>query len=307
MAKRNLLQKLGRLVCLVLIPLALLASYTNSHASEDACPDWISEDAPILKQSGIYSFSRNPEKSKGSFKFSKIYADLSELAYRKVYNVWLEVPLGYIQPWAHASKEGALLDKSRVYDETPTEPVDRTRPNFTGIGFWMPDLRFVERNLKFLAWRKPCEFGRPPPTESNYVVDVAVYFPPGGNDFGKSSIPIRLQALRNEIEDRYSDPSRYTDTIDFIVNSEGQASGEKTIRVLYSNEELAAGFRCSAFTGEKAHTIPLCTGWVWEAKSNTTLWLRIPSNLAATGNPDFWKEPSLAAVSLVKSWVIKVE
>lgn len=295
---------------LLTIALSVLLVSTESLASNGKeCPPWIQEDGEILKHSGQYAISKDPETGIERRRFYKVGPDLRRKVFLKAYDVWLSMPLGYIQPWPIITSDDAqIFDRDRMLKISENQEVrPDTYPHTPRFAFWMPDLRYLERNMHGLAWRHPCESGRPKPSNRQFIVDFHVIFPPGGSDFEKSRASLGLQSAmfpRHKVLPQSQTSER---AIEVIINGEGKADGTKRTYIYSNNTDLMAMFDCDPYiTHSKLHPA-LCRGFVWQRGTNTSLKIRIPSEDWIEHDIDAWKKPAAAAVALVNKWRVKSE
>ncbi|MEX0923210.1 MAG: hypothetical protein WDZ84_10575 [Rhodovibrionaceae bacterium] len=75
------------------------------------------------------------------------------------------IPAGYLYPWPEL-----------LLDQYSSEPVD-IKTSSINFAFWMPSGRFPERNPFWFSSYSPCEAGRPPPEDDNFVVRVNLMTP----------------------------------------------------------------------------------------------------------------------------------
>lgn len=272
-----------------------------------ACPPWIKEDGKVLKHSGQYTISKDSETNIERQRFYKVGPDLRRKVYLKAYDVWLSMPLGYIQPWPIITSDDAPIfdwDKMQNISEDQELRPD-TNPKIPGFAFWMPDLRYVERNKHGQAWRRLCESGRPRPNAHQYVVDFFVMFPPGGSNFEKSGAALYLQSTMSPRHTVAPPGQKNGRSIEVIINGRGQSDGTKRTYIYSNNTNLVAMFDCDPYMKYSKLHPALCHGFVWESGTNVSLRITIPSEEWLKYNINAWTKPAAAAVTLVKSWVIK--
>lgn len=89
--------------------------------------------------------------------------------YLNVRGVWMKMPYGYFDPWPNRKLKEAV----------PGTPEAAELPVGTGIdfAFWMPTLRWPERNTMSVPSFRPCEDGRRRPQDGEYVVRAALLWP----------------------------------------------------------------------------------------------------------------------------------
>ncbi len=131
----------------------LLCLGTSGAKAEGECPPFISPDKPIVTQDwrGV---------------------PLAREYYLTARGVWFKLPFGYMNPWPDSLSEPILRQRSP--DMPDQSGLEKTAVAFA---FWMPSLRWPERN-RFNVWSYwPCENGRPPPGEGEYIVVATIEWP----------------------------------------------------------------------------------------------------------------------------------
>ena len=89
--------------------------------------------------------------------------------YFNAHGTWLKIPYGYLNPWPH----------TRLEEITPKSvDADKIRPaQRIAFVFWMPTLRWPERDPLSVPSFTPCEYGRRIPEDGEYVVEAAIEWP----------------------------------------------------------------------------------------------------------------------------------
>ena len=128
--------KLAQLILGFSVLFALQSLYTPSATAAPACPPSISPGQPIT----IIS----PDGVK-----------LTELITLKTSDRMYRIPFGYLSPWPMPQVLGHTI-----------------QTNTFGIAFWMPSLRYPERDVVLIAEKRFCESGRPSPGPENFVIKV---------------------------------------------------------------------------------------------------------------------------------------
>ncbi|MEH3125283.1 hypothetical protein [Agrobacterium cavarae] len=131
------------LLCLA----ATLTFFSLAYADNVTCP-------PSIKPSN----SVNQRDYRGR--------ELSKEYFFNASGTWLKVPLGHLSPWY-----GAHLE-----DITPATPGASEKRMGTGISyaFWMPTLRWPERDTLSIPSFRFCEDGRTMPLDGEYLVIVSM-------------------------------------------------------------------------------------------------------------------------------------
>lgn len=290
----------------VLLLSIFLGSVLPTLAAEKECPSWTDPTNPKLQNTYKYrSFSKEPPVGMGP--------RLDAKSYHWQRGVWFQMPYGYKNPWSpfdpHTSANN-LDSYKRSLHNSRARGFDRSTGKYNPdlvegsifspwFSFWMPSLRYVERDLGEPIGGRPCEAGRSPPTEANYVVRFKIDWP--FLEGSRASKPARR--FRNS-EKRILETGRATsqDSRWQEHSLNGAITGYKSY-IIYSNvDDLSVKLRCSPYRGEKKPINPLCNGWVWNKKLNLLLYILFPSDRGQDGTKELWRTPVEAAIKLTKNW-----
>jgi hypothetical protein len=248
-----------------------LSSFIYGARAEDECPPEISSHYPIQKQ--------------------MTYKDvnLSDLYYHNILGVWVRMPVGY----KNLIGLGGPNVLKNLYKTKPLKPVEETT---LGIGygstFWMPSLRWFERDRENVFGDRPCENGRPRPTQDEYLVDVGILWPWKADYLEHNTPP--SQILKNVIE------------LKIVVNTkpnawgliEGVDNGKKLSGSIYNiyftdfGSEPEAYLRCSPDT-----PTPSCIGEIYYKKDNLAFRIRFPEDRLFE-----WKKIVDTTKKLLEQW-----
>ncbi len=197
--------------------------------------------------------------------------------------VWFQVPYGYFNKWSISERERVLtLDETiaaiskNSYNTGYDASTGRFNPDLLTrrdvltptISFWMPSLRYVERNMITGFGFRPCEMGREPPTEEEYVVRFRIEWP------GTPNIEQSRQLERFENARRRPSSSPFS--------------------VQRFDDDFFVGLVCSPRRG--------CTGEIWDKERDLIIYIRFPEFLRQANPDDFWKAPANGAFQLIESW-----
>jgi len=278
---------------------------TNLAAASPRCPDWATEDAPIV--TGTYKHYYTKNKSLG------IGLPFAEKAYYWTKGVWFEMPFGYHNPWPIKRVASAIFDKERYKKFLSTvnakgfDPeTEKYNPELITQGgvprpfvFWMPSLRYLERNRLNVPNSRPCEAGRKAPTKNEYVVKFRIDWPFLADS--ENSDPVRsfrLAAERLATDGKL--PLQDSKSFEHTLN--GPITGDKSYKIYYDDKDLAVQFLCWPFIGIDASRNPICRGRVWQRSTDLVLYMSFPSDHGQVKHDKRWLEPVNAAISLAKKW-----
>ena len=174
---------------LLISTMLILAAPASSQDQDIQCrPTWATHDMPIIENTFRYwSTVRNEPIGIGP----RLDAEMH------YWNrgVLFQLPYGYFNPWSLSqSDEQTELPALEEYLSNLAEHSANTgydsatglfNPNLLdredalspNISFWMPSLRYVEQNMRTSFSFQPCESGREPPEEHQYVVNFRVEWP----------------------------------------------------------------------------------------------------------------------------------
>ena len=295
--------------CFIICTSIFLAS--ASQADEGQCPPWINEDQNIVEKT--YRYLRFSDRQP-----SGVGLELSIPSYFWERGVWFEMPFGYRNPWIHLPHAEEVTDKVKYtqwlgkstykgYD-TETGQFDAgliTKGGIDGLfAFWMPSLRYVERNRWNVPHYRPCEAGRPRPSDDEYVVTFNIEWPFLPDS--ESSPPARRFRIAAE---RLAKGEPLTGQHSPIQehNLDEEITGTKDYFIYSDDGNLVAQLYCVERRGGKPAPNPGCAGHVWERSSDLILYIRFPADRGQRGSLELWREPVQAAITLAKSWMTGIE
>lgn len=293
------------ILCWVFILFAPLAAF----GAEKRCPPWASADGPILKtpNQNKYWASKNTNRT-------LIKPRFDELTYYWDQGTWFRMQYGYLNPWnsTYRGKHTRTLEeyiriirRTKGYDVQTGEynpNIGEGRRGSPWFAFWMPSMRYVERNTRWTAYLRPCETGRKPPSKEEYVVRFKIDWP----FLAKSESSHFAQSFKNA-EKNMQRTGR--DFFQDLANSEhslnGFITGNKHYYIYSDTDELSVRFRCTPYLGINAPSNPLCDGQVWSKKLDLLLYLWFPSDQGQNGTTELWRQPVEATIQLIRSWKLK--
>lgn len=296
--------------CIRLLAFLCVAAVGSFHANqanavEEDCPAWALPDAPLLENGYQYRSRVTGEPVNPGPPFT-------EKAYYWTGGVWFEMPLGYRNPWPvipslFTDKDeyrGLLASFSLVTGFDPNTGefnpalLKRERDELSKFAFWMPSLRYVERD-RAPTLTRPCEAGRPPPTEAEYTVSFSIQWPflPDSAD----SPPARRFKLAQERLDN-GQPLTGQYFAEPKYNLDRRVSGEQDYFIYRDDGDLAAGFHCTERSGNEPGLQPLCAGYVWQRSKDLILSVSFPIDRGQGGTQELWREPVEAAIGLAEQW-----
>ena len=201
------------------------------------------------------------------------------------------LPYGYFNPW-FLSQTGEQMDfpdlneyvsslaanssstgydpSTGLFNPSMLENEDVRSPM---ISFWMPSLRYVEQNMRTSYDFRPCEPGREPASESEYVVRFRIEWA-GAHNVEQSPQVTRFENAQLR-----------------------QLSNPNSFR--YFEEDYYVILRCTPGRG--------CNGWIWDRDRNYILYIRFPESLRHNDPEQFWRAPTNASINLIESWKINEE
>ena len=258
------------LLTTALPPLSARAQYGG------ACPAWITPDMPRVENTfRSWSTARNQPVGVGP--------RLDAIAHYWTRGVWFQVPYGYFNQWSISERVRVLtLDETiaaiskNAYNTGYDASTGRFNPDLLtredvlspDISFWMPSQRYVERNMITGFGFRPCEPGREPPTEEEYVVRFRIKWP-GTPNIEQSPQLQRFENARRRQITNQSFFYRFDD--DFYIS-------------LICSPERS------------------CGGDVWDKERGLIIRISFPEFLRQANPDDFWKAPANGAFQLIESW-----
>ena len=240
-----------------------MAMYAQSASADNiTCPVRITPENPI-----------NRKDYRGR--------DLAKEYYFNAAGTWLKVPLGHLNPWY-----GAPLE-----DITPLMPDAAEKRKGTGLDFvfWMPTLRWPERDKLSVPFYRFCEDGRRMPEDGEYIVVASITHP--WQPISASPLRDRLPAERLENTKKYLafTPSGSEYGLDHYEGPEGAVDD-----YFFSGGDRSLVLQC--YKREK-YLNPLCVGHVWWSLENLGMYIRF-----SLQDLPRWRENIDAAYKLAHSW-----
>jgi hypothetical protein len=202
-------------------------------------------------------------------------------------DVWFKLPLGYINPWPNREAERLLRQR------TPQNPQVPGLAQATGVSFafWMPSLRWPERDRLSVPSYRPCEDGRTI-SASEFIVEAEIEWPWLPEPEAQGFVTPEM---------RYGNQVRHLGLL-----AAGQEFGlARLVRsgragpIFYSNTQNAKpqlSLRCSSDVDSPPPN-PSCDGNVWWPDEN--LGLRV--NFSKQDLPH-WRQIVSAARELAYRW-----
>lgn len=246
------------LLCLA----ATLTFFSLAYADNVTCPPSIKPSNPINKRD-----YRGRELSKEYFFNAS--------------GTWLKVPLGHLSPWY-----GAPLE-----DITPATPGASEKRMGTGISyaFWMPTLRWPERDTLSIASSRFCENGRKMPEDGEFIVIASIENP----WLPLSTSPLRDRLPAERLENTKKNLGAEFSGTKYDLNYY-DGSEEAPFDHFFSGSEPSVILQCA-----KAERVPnpICFGHVWWSMEN--LGLTVQFSLLDLPR---WRENIDAAYELAHRW-----
>lgn len=279
----------------LILPLAV-------SANSSKCPEWTRTISKPMER--MYKSERHP---------IAFGAKLDASSYFWTKGEWFKLPIGYHSAWSMSEYSEIIQDKDRYREWLKTskykgydaktgdyDPALITKPGVeASFDFWMPDLRYVERNRFWVPSLRPCEAGRPKPGPENYVVNLDIRWPflPGSADTRTARLFVERTAKTKRGEKLYFQRfNKEENTLD------GPISGHKNYTIFSADDQLYVHLDCNENHGGVKLANGSCHGNVWEPLSDLILTVQFPSDRGQRGEKELWREPVEAAISLVKSW-----
>lgn len=267
---------------------------------------WATEDAPVLQS-----------KFKGYLSASNEFYGLGP-RFDAIENLWFtgtwfSVPTGYLNQWSNSSydvplsKAGRLAlvasNPQRSGFDSHTQDFDSSLlskdPESGWFSFWMPSLRYVERNMRLGINLRPCEAGREAPSSDQYVVKFTLLW---ANPKGAQEIKAVQKLLRMEEHLLKTGKVMLQDLPggEHVLN--GPISGEQTYEIFHTDGEMLVDLNCDKFLGAKVSSNPICDGTVWFKNTGLVARIRFPSDRGQFGDEELWRFPIEAVAKLVKKF-----
>ncbi len=212
---------------------------------------------------------------------------LDAIAHYWTRDVWFQVPYGYFNKWSISERVRALtLDETiaAISKNADNTGYDASTGRFNSdlltredvlsptLWFWLPLLRYVERNMITGFDFRPCEMGREPPTEEEYVVKFRIEWP------GTPNIEQSPQL------ERFENARRRPSSSPFVVQR--------------FDDDFSVSLVCSSGA---------CVGWIWDKERDLIIYIQFPDFLRQANPDDFWKAPANGAFQLIESWRVEIE
>lgn len=285
----------------------LLMVSARAERIDSSCATYNSPNQPIVDTTGRYL--------KYSQKYYGKRVPLDTPSYYWQQGQWFQMPLGFQNPWPNDkalpfSTDRVLYEqllskrsKNTGFDpETKTYNPDLiTDKRFGGkrFSFWMPSRRYVERDRRTSVAMRPCEAGRPTPTENEYVVSFQMEWAFQWDENYLSPMQWFNTASKHLKETgRVIGQEFYSE--DHSRN--GPITGKRRFRIYEDDGDLVVMLRGWPFIGPKAPINPICDGRVWQRSTNLVLYFSIAGDRCQLGNEQRWKKPVHAAIELIKQW-----
>lgn len=278
----------------------------QSLAEDQDCPIWATKDAPVLQSKFQgYLTARN--------EFADLGPRLDAVENLWFTGTWLSVPSGYLSPWSVNSYDvpRSKAERLEVVARNPartglnlkTQEFDASLlakgPESAWFSFWMPSMRYVERNMRLGVNLRPCEAGRPPPSKDDYVVQFTLLW---ANKSGAQSTLAVQKLLRIEEHLMKTGKVFLQDLASREHTLNGPISGLRNYDIFSSSAELTLDLNCSPFLGSDLSPNPLCHGVVWYKPSGLVVRIRFPSDQGQIGEEELWRNPVGAVSTLFQNF-----
>ncbi len=292
---------------------ALTLVVCRADAREGACPEWAGPDRPRFVRPYFYQ----PWSEEEPIEFTGRRFD--SIVYVWGRGVWFQLPSGYLQPSSRWDERRAPFDLD-VYKKTLAENSSQTgfdqetgqynpdlvkRPLVSTLGasFWIPSLRYVERNLIKTGTRTPCEAGREPPGPDEYVVTFSILWPflPGSENSGEA------RRFINNAKSFEKTGRPLVNIKTHEQNIDGPISGENPYHIDHIGSNLSVLINCTAYKGDRAPPKPGCHGYSWHKQKDLIMYLRFDADRGQRGTEELWRENVDAAAKLAEMWKLEGE
>ncbi|MGL1919993.1 MAG: hypothetical protein OCD03_03110 [Hyphomicrobiales bacterium] len=300
------------MVCLMFLTCFLTSA--NYVAAEEACEVWTDEALPKIEHTGKVTLRRS--KINGEVVREYVFKKgerLDSMAFVWERGVWFHMPLGYFAGYRRRIADigfGSVdmshidTDKEAVRDllkeelDEDFEKQENYHPQkwYRGyqFAFWMPEIRYLERDTSYMHSLHPCEAGRPKPEVDQYVVKFRINSPYLDEPWRS---PDNLWT-KNHLARLESWWYKY----DFRVSPKVFIDGSEWYHIVDSIDNVHVKLFCSPYIGEKKRPIDTCRGEVWDMGSNLVLNITFPSDQGVQGFAKKWIKPVQATLVLVNEW-----
>lgn len=290
----------------------MLSASNTYAAAESVCPYWTDKSLPKFEHAGTYKeyndISPNgPRLDANSFTWTR--------------GEWFEFPLGFgglfLLKYDNSGIRPKDFPNSRVdkqvyikllklrFDKDFDSQGDYTDNKWKmepWFAFWMPELRYLERNFQSKYEFRLCEAGRPKPSIENFLVRFKIEWPfiDGllDSQVGNKWRIYLERAKTNHYSSKKNVPA-------YDVPQGGPIDGKKSYEFYEEHENLVVFMHCTAYVGYKEPLLPTCSGDVWDRSSNLVISILFPADQGYAGNEKKWIKPVKAAVKLAKKWHVK--
>ncbi len=153
----------------LLVAVAVFVGQATGAWAEKECPPGISPDKPVATVSERFG------------------VPLDQEFYYNLRGVWMKVPYGYVPtaPMEPLPPAG--------FAEKPDSDEGVPQLEALGFSFWMPNLRWPERDMTTIPWFRPCEDGRTIPEDGAFIVNGRITWPWLGEDGAPISPLVRYR------------------------------------------------------------------------------------------------------------------
>ena len=269
----------GRL-CAFLMTVGLIIIASPAASFEDrACSTWATVDNPRTERA-------YRSRLRMTHEITMFGPRLDELMYYWNKGVLFHLPYGYMNPWQITERtttrtleehlEAISRNSARTGYDAST---GRFNPDLLGPGvmendigspefsFWMPSGRYIERNMRWTPTMRPCEPGREPPEDGQYVVRFRILWP------GSPNVEQSPQ-------------------IQYFENARRSPTSNPTIFHSF-DDDFFVRLRCPG---------SICDGWIWDRDRDYILFIVFPEFLRQENPEFFWRAPTNTAIQFLESW-----
>jgi hypothetical protein len=230
---------------------------------------------------------------------------------------WFQLPFGFGNPWTDTGPLERITDRERYIQDLARNSMRSGYDVVTGeynpgllhgevqrrsVAFWMPDRRWVERNI---IWAGPssryCEAGRPRPTKGDYVVRMWLAGV-GATENNLERLPERLRQMIT-VSRTWVNSSPENTNPEYVPSASVDVTGERSYTIYGSSNDLWVHFRCGAYAGAQNQMLnPHCRGYAVSWPRGLAVELSFPADHGQSGTDELWREPVEAAFELIQSW-----